>query len=116
MRASLPPLALGHPRGAEECNIYPPPAARRGAGGGPTNLTADVDTRWRQLTAKLAKFEAIGVEITHEGDAEAAGWAPENRLDDVLKILAVVRLHPGNPNPTLGGLERHGAAQRRRAG
>lgn len=68
------------------------------------------------MSSKLPQLEALGGEVTQVGDFEAAGWAPEGRIGDVLKILAVVKLHPGNPNPTLEGLERHGATQRRRDG
>ena len=78
-------------------------------------LTSPKETAHASLS-KVPQLEAVGAVVTQVGDYEAAGWAPEDRIDDVLKILAVVKLHPGNPNPTLEGLERHGAAQRRRAG
>ncbi len=78
-------------------------------------LTSEKETA-HLVSSKLPQLEALSGEVTQVGDYEAAGWAPENRLDDVLKILAVVKLHPGNPKPTLEGLERHGAAQRRQAG
>lgn len=50
-----------------------------------------VQTR-RQLTARLAKLETIGVEITLKGDIEAAGWAPEDRIADVLAALRPHRI------------------------
>ena len=78
-------------------------------------LTSEKETA-HMMSSKLPQLEALGGEVTQVGDFEAAGWAPEDRIDDVLKILEVVKLHPGNPNPTLEGLERHGAAQRRRDG
>lgn len=78
-------------------------------------LTSPKETAHASLS-KVPQLEAVGAVVTQVGDYEAAGWAPEDRIDDVLKILAVVKLHPGNPKPTLEGLERHGAALRRRAG
>ena len=71
-----------------------------------------VETR-RQLTARLAKLETIGVEITHEGDAEAAGWAPEDRIADV---LAALRPHRIRRETRARGFRRAEATQARLAG
>ncbi|MCH8804827.1 MAG: hypothetical protein IH986_01910 [Planctomycetes bacterium] len=46
----------------------------------------------RAMTSKVPKLEAIGGEVTQVGDYEAAGWAPERRIDVVLKILGAVKL------------------------
>lgn len=62
-----------------------------------------VKTR-RQLTARLAKLKAIGVEITHEGDAEAAGWAPESEIEQLLLALGVYRRQTARDDSALQAL------------
>lgn len=45
----------------------------------------------KALRAKVPQLKAVGAVVMQEGDTEAAGWAPEGRIDDVLKILGVHR-------------------------
>ena len=45
----------------------------------------------RALNARLAALEAAGVTITQLGDTEAAGFAPVERIEEVLAALRPYR-------------------------
>lgn len=88
-------------------------------------LTSPKETA-HAILSKVPQLEAIGAVVTQEGDYEAAGWAPESRIDDVLMVLQVCKLPPGQSaeqmervravSPCAGDAMRPESTQRRRVG
>ncbi len=46
-------------------------------------------------------IDGAEVVVTQEGETEAAGSAPEARIEEVLEILRVSRLMPGRNGPCM---------------
>ncbi len=49
------------------------------------------------VTYAVRQLESAGARIDQVGDTEAGATVPVGQIDDALKIIRVLKLHPGNP-------------------
>ena len=54
----------------------------------------------------LARLEAIGGRVAQIGDTEVGATVPVSQIDEILKLIRVSKLRPGNPRPFRPGTER----------